>query len=136
MIISSYVVIITGNLSIHAALQYISKYASKAEPRSASFSEIFDQILNNSNPENPSLAPIQKLLFNSVSEQDILAQETCHLLLDISLYHSSRSFVSLNLSDVRPRQIRGTGSGPNRERFTAIDDAGRTNKLPLMKYWN
>jgi len=28
-------------LSIHAALQYISKYASKAEPQSKAFSEIF-----------------------------------------------------------------------------------------------
>ncbi|PKC51007.1 hypothetical protein RhiirA1_313609, partial [Rhizophagus irregularis] len=27
-------------LTIHAALQYISKYASKAEPRSAAFSDI------------------------------------------------------------------------------------------------
>src|SRR3990170_4143760 len=38
-------------LSIHAALQYISKYASKAEPRSESFSKIFNQILNNSEPD-------------------------------------------------------------------------------------
>ncbi|PKK68501.1 hypothetical protein RhiirC2_782199 [Rhizophagus irregularis] len=111
-------------LSIHAALQYISKYASKAEPRSLSFSEIFDQILRN------------KLLFNSVSERDITAQETCHLLLGIPLYYSSRPFVSLNLNEIGPRWIHGTGSGPNGEEFTTIDDVGRTNQSPLRKYWN
>lgn len=55
-------------LSIHAALQYISKYASKAEPRSMAFSDIFHRILNNSNPDDPSLTSIQKLLLSSVSE--------------------------------------------------------------------
>ena len=76
-------------LSIHAALQYISKYASKAEPRSMAFSEIFSKILNDSNPDDPSLTSIQKLLLNSIAERDISAQETCHLLLSISLFHSS-----------------------------------------------
>ena len=76
-------------LSIHAALQYISKYASKAEPRSMAFSEIFSKILNDSNPDDPSLTSIQKLLLNSIAERDISAQETCHLLLSIPLFHSS-----------------------------------------------
>src|SRR3954451_13709712 len=90
-------------LSIHAALQYISKYASKSEPRSAAFSEIFNQILNNSNPNEPSLTSIQKLLLNSVAERDISAQETSHLLLSIPLYRSSHSLVSLNLNEQAPR---------------------------------
>jgi hypothetical protein len=63
-------------LSIHVALQYISKYASKAEPQSAAFSEIFSQILNDSNPNEPLLISIQKLLLRSVAEQDISAQKT------------------------------------------------------------
>ena len=117
-------------------MQYISKYASKAEPRSATFSEIFDQILNESNPNDPSLVSIQKLLLNSVSERDISVQETCHLLLSIPLYHSSRTFVSLNLNEKVPRWIHGIGSRPNGEEFTAINDAGRTNHSPLKRYWN
>jgi hypothetical protein len=122
-------------LSIHAALQYISKYASKAEPRSESFTEIFNQILNNSNPNDLSLALIQKLLLNSVSERDISAQETCHLLLGLLLYHSSRTFVFLNLNEISPRWICGTGSGSNgKELF--INDARCTNQSPLKKYWN
>jgi hypothetical protein len=123
-------------LSIHAALQYISKYASKAEPRSESFSEIFNQILNNSEPDVSSVTSIQKLLLNGVSERDISAQETCHLLLGTPLYHSSRIFVSLNLNEEGPRWIRGTGYGTNDEDFTKINEPGRTNQSPLKKYWD
>jgi hypothetical protein len=86
-------------LSIHAALQYVAKYASKSEPRSAAFSEIFNQILSNSNPDDPSLTSIQKLLLNSVSERDISAQEASHLIQNLLLYHSSRTFVSLNINE-------------------------------------
>src|SRR6266542_6881576 len=108
------------------ALQYISKYVSKAEPRLASFIKIFNQILNESNPNDLSLAPIQKLLLNSISKRNIFAQETCHLLLGLPLYHSSQTFVSLNLNEVGPRWIRDTDSGPNREELFT-NDAGHTN---------
>jgi ATP-dependent DNA helicase PIF1 len=121
-------------LSIHAALQYISKYVSRAESRSESFTKIFNQILNNSNPNNLSLVSIQKLLLNNVSERDISAQETCHLL-SLPLYHSSWTFVSLNLNEVSPRWICGTSSGLNGEELF-INNAGYTNQLFLKKYWN
>jgi ATP-dependent DNA helicase PIF1 len=89
-----------------------------------------NKILNNSDPEDHSLISIQKLLLSSVAERDISAQETCHLLLSISLYHSSRSFVSLNLSEKAPRWIREMGSKET------TGDAGRTTQSPLKKYWN
>ena len=119
-------------LSIHAALQYISKYASKAEPKSAAFTEIFNQILNNSRPDENPLTSVQKLLLNSIAERDISAQETCHLLLSIPLYHSSRQCVSLNLNAEAPRLLQGTGS--NQENI-ATEEAGRTTKSALRKYW-
>jgi ATP-dependent DNA helicase PIF1 len=115
-------------LTIHAALQYIAKYASKVEPKSAAFSEILDQILSSSKPDDQILTPVQKLLLHSVAERDISAQETCHLLLGIPLYHSSRTFVSLNLNQEAPRWVRGTG-----EEFTT--DSGQTEKSPLKRYW-
>ena len=58
-------------LSIHAMLQYISKYVSKSEPQSAAFSDILNQILSESQPEDSSLTSVQKLLLHSVLEQDI-----------------------------------------------------------------
>ena len=45
-------------LSIHTALQYISKYASKAEPQSLAFIDIFNQILNNSDHNDSLLTSI------------------------------------------------------------------------------
>ncbi len=122
-------------LSIHAALQYILKYASKSEPRSTAFLEIFNEILNKSNPEAASLTSIQKLLINSVVERNISAQETCHLLLGIPLYHSSRVFVSLNINEVAPRWLRGTGSNEDGEEFGSLNDSGRTTKSALNIYW-
>ena len=122
-------------LSIHAALQYISKYASKAETRSAAFSEIFNEILSNSEAEDSSLSSIQKLILSSVVKRDISAQETCHLILRIPLYHSSRSFVSLNLNKETPRWICGTGSIEG-EGFTRRNDVGWMIQSPLKIYWN
>ena len=90
-------------LSTHAALQYISKYASKAEPQSEAFSDVLNQILNESKPEDQILAPVQRLLLSSVAEHDISAQETCHILLGLPLYHSSQQFVFLNLNKEAPR---------------------------------
>ena len=110
------------------------KYASKAKPRSIAFSEIFNQILCDSKPDNPLLSLVQKLLLHSVAERDISAQETCHLLLGIPLYHSSRSFVFLNLNEIVPRWLRGTGSRGNDEGITTIDNAGCTVLLPLKIY--
>ena len=86
-------------LNMNTALQYISKHASKSEPRSAAFSEILNKILKNRSPDDSALAAIQGLLLQTVAERDISAQETCHLLLSISLlYHSSRQFVTVNLN--------------------------------------
>ena len=80
-------------LSQHAALQYVSKYASKAEPRSLAFSGILDQALRNNNPDDPSIKTFQRLLTHIVGERDYSVQETCHLLLQLPLYHCSRNFV-------------------------------------------
>jgi hypothetical protein len=120
-------------LSTHAALQYISKYASKAEPRSAAFSDILNQILSESQQEDPILTSAQKLLLHSVAERDISAQETCHILLGLPLYHSSRQFVFLNLNKEVPRWIRGTGE--SEEPFTT-NESGRTERSPLRTYWD
>ncbi|CAB4420704.1 unnamed protein product [Rhizophagus irregularis] len=121
-------------LSIHAALQYVAKYASKAEPRSSAFSDVLNRILSESQPEDALLTPAQKLLLHSIAERDISAQETCHILLGLPLYHSSRQFVFLNLNKEAPRWIRGTGE--SEESYSVNNDSGRTEKSPLKIYWD
>ena len=58
-----------------------------------------------------------------------MAQETCHLLLSISLYYSSHIFVFLNINNESARWVQGSGSEDNREE-------GWTTQLVLQRYWN
>ncbi|CAG8829160.1 25073_t:CDS:2, partial [Cetraspora pellucida] len=86
-------------LSLHAALSYVAKYASKSEPRSKTFNEIFSDYLNSARPDKLALKPIQKLLLHTVSERDFSTQETSHLLLKLPLVVSSSVFLILDLSE-------------------------------------
>ncbi|GBB89439.1 hypothetical protein RclHR1_16110003 [Rhizophagus clarus] len=52
----------------------------------------------------------QRLLLYTVAERVFSAQETCHLLLELSLYYSSRQFVILNLNKESPRWLYRTGT--------------------------
>ncbi|PKK71909.1 hypothetical protein RhiirC2_777839 [Rhizophagus irregularis] len=79
---------------------------------------------HNNNLDDNLLALIQKLLLNSIAEIDILAQETCHLLLGIPLYYSSQQNVSLNLNEEAPRCVQGTGSRGNDKEDTSIMKCG------------
>ncbi len=120
-------------LITHAALQYISKYASKAEPRSLAFSEVLDKTLRNDKPNDPGIKAFQKLLIHTVGERDFSAQETCYLLLQLPLYHSSQNFVSLNLNKEANWQLRNSDENdPNNK------DQGtmKTDLSSLQRYCN
>ena len=51
--------------------------------------------------DNTSLKAVQKFLINCVGERDYLAQETCHLLLQLPLFRASRDFIMLSLDGSR-----------------------------------
>ena len=78
-------------------IEYCAKYATKSEPRSQPLKDIFATIVRSLKEDNSLLKAVQKLLINSVGERDFSAQETCHLLLQLSLFKASRDFVVLNL---------------------------------------
>src|SRR6266496_410904 len=109
-------------LNIRAALQYVAKYATKSEPRS-SFAEILNKILAESDPADSSLGSFQRLLLHTVAERDFSAQETCHLLLSIPLYHSSRQFVTLNLNKETSRWICRTGTNEDGDELNQVKGA-------------
>ena len=54
--------------------------------------------------DSTSLKAVQKPLINSVGNRDYSVQETCHLLLQLPLIHSSRDFTVLSLSGSRQVQ--------------------------------
>jgi hypothetical protein len=120
-------------LTTHAALQYVLKYAGKAEPRSLAFSEVLDKALRNDKPNDPAVKAFQKLLIHTVGERDFSAQETCHHFLQLPLYNSSRNFVSLNLNKEANRQLRDSNENdPNNENNGIM----KTEPSPLQKYCN
>ena len=71
--------------------------------------EILNQILSDGKSDDQVLTLVQKLLLYSIAKNDISIQETCHILLDIPLYYSSWTFVSLNLNKKASRWIRSIG---------------------------
>lgn len=73
-------------VDLHAVSNYVAKYASKCEPRSATYADILHQIIGNSSATTDfATKAIQKLSMKSVSERDVSAQECCHLLMGTDL---------------------------------------------------
>ncbi|RGB23751.1 hypothetical protein C1646_774059 [Rhizophagus diaphanus] len=77
---------------------------------------------------------LQGLLLHTIAKRNILAQETCHLLLGISLYHSSHQFVTLNFNKLTHQWLCKTEDN-NEESFLADSEVGQTIQSSLQKYW-
>ena len=88
-------------VSRHKVVEYCAKYATKCEPRSQPLKEIFTTIMRSLKEDDTSLKAVQKLLINSVGERDYSAQETCHLLLQLPMFHASRDFFVLSVDGSR-----------------------------------
>ncbi|GET50094.1 uncharacterized protein LOC105314062 [Rhizophagus irregularis DAOM 181602=DAOM 197198] len=90
----------------HAALQYVSKYAT-----------------------------VKAFLIRTVKERDFSVQETCHHL-QLPLYHSSRNFVSLKLNKEANRQLRDSNENDenngNRS-LTSTKISAELGELSLFK---
>ena len=88
-------------VSRRRVIEYCTKYVTKSEPRFQSLKEAFTTIVRSLKEGNNSLKAVQKLLINSVGERDDSAQETCHLLLQLPMFKSSRDFIVLSLDGSR-----------------------------------
>ena len=86
-------------------LEYCAKYATKSEPQSQSLKQVFQTIVCSLKDEDKSLKAVQKLLVNSVGERDYSAQETCHLLLQLPIIDTSRTFVTLSIDGSRVVEV-------------------------------
>ena len=62
---------------------------------------MYSIIMKSLKDDDKSLKVVQKILINSVGERDYSTQETCHLLLQLPMYHASRDFVILSLDGSR-----------------------------------
>ena len=88
-------------VSRRRVINYVAKYATKSEPRSKSLKTVYSTIMKSLKDDDKSLKVVQKILINSVGERDYSTQETCHLLLQLPMYHASRDFVILSLDGSR-----------------------------------
>ena len=93
-------------VSRRRVLEYCTKYVTKSEPRSLPLRNLFANLVQGLKEGNTSLQMVQKLLINCVGERerDYSAQETCHLLLQLPMFKSSREFLVLRLDGSRAVQ--------------------------------
>ena len=64
----------------HVVLKYISKYASKAEPKLETYHAILSRLAHAAPSDSPILQPIKEFLAQTVAKRNISAQETCKML--------------------------------------------------------
>ena len=76
-------------LDHNAYLNYIAKYASKAEKVSDVAKEAFLSVINNLSGKETSGNIFRKLIIKSVGERDFSAQEVMHQIMSLKLYCSS-----------------------------------------------
>ncbi|CAL1671665.1 unnamed protein product [Lasius platythorax] len=76
--------------SEYAIINYLSKYASKAEPQSSNYKQFFNDIVSSSTAETPAKQVFSRLLIRIVGQRDISACEVMHLLNGEPLFHCSR----------------------------------------------
>ena len=62
---------------------------------------VYGNVLKTLKSDSSSLKMVQKLMISSVGERDYSAQETCHLLMGLPMYRTSRDFVILSLDGSR-----------------------------------
>ena len=88
-------------VSRRRVVDYCTKYVTKSEPRSETLKDTFTRIVRGLKEGNQSLKAVQKLLIHSVGDRDYSAQETCHILLQLPMFRSSREFIVLSLNGFR-----------------------------------
>ena len=123
-------------------INYIPKYATKSEKGSETFHNMLMQVSSIQNANEPATRAYKRLLCESIVDRDIGAQETCHMLLELSLSKCSRRFVVLNVGMKVFKQVQVetynvdndnslidayTNRPENMEQLTLID---------VAKYWS
>ena len=84
-------------LSKDAAVNYISKYAAKAESMSSELDKIMFEYAREEPNDGGIQSIVTKRLTRLLIERDFSAQEACHQLLHIPMVECSRTFDSITL---------------------------------------
>ena len=109
-------------IDYNACVEYLAKYASKGEPKSAVMKLTFNSIFKNCNNNDNPTKMIKKLIMKSLGQRDYSAQETMHHLMSLKLVSSSFNVQPISLN----------GSRKIKSKSTNGDTA--TNDSPLDTY--
>jgi ATP-dependent DNA helicase PIF1 len=82
--------------SILVIVNYIGKYCSKEEKKLTSYQELLQLVQSHANSLYAFSSVVARFINKLITERDWLAQEVCHLLLNIPLYEGSRNIVTLD----------------------------------------
>ena len=88
-------------IDYHACLEYLTKYASKGEPRSPVMKTAFNSIVRNCNIDSSPTKLIKKVVMKSLGQRDFSAQETMHHLMSLKLVSSSFNVIPVSLNGSR-----------------------------------
>ena len=88
-------------IDYHACIEYLTKYASKGEPRSPLLKHAFNSIVHNSDNNINSTNLIKKIIMKTLGQRDYSAQETMHHLRSLKQVSSSFNVVPISLNGSR-----------------------------------
>ncbi|XP_059065211.1 uncharacterized protein LOC131857122 [Cryptomeria japonica] len=112
-------------MSKHVVTQYIAKYAANAEKSSKTYHQMLLQLANIENPDDLVAKAYRRLLTKTLIERDIGVQETSHMLLELPLVQSGRTFVNLNVSREVFKRVDLNTDDDNEEHTISFIDAYR-----------
>lgn len=88
-------------VDFNACLEYLAKYASKAEKISDVARDAFVSVVENLNGNEQMRSIIQKLMIKAVGERDFSVQEVMHHILSLKLISSSFQVVNVSVDGSR-----------------------------------
>ena len=93
-------------IDYHSCVEYLTKYASKAEKLSSVARDAFVSVVTNHNTQNDTRKIVKKLMMKAVGQRDMSVQEVMHQLLSLKLFSSSFQVVTACLEGSRKFNIK------------------------------
>ena len=89
-------------IDYHTCLEYLTKYAAKAEKLSSVVSEAFSNIsfVQDSEEYDP-IKLVKKVMMQTVGFRDMSIQEVCHSILSLKLFSCSFNIITISLNGAR-----------------------------------
>ena len=95
-------------IDYHSCIEYLAKYASKAERISTVAKSAFLLVMGNMHPSGTHSA-LKKLMIKAVGERDMSIQEVMHHILSLKMLSSTFQVISLSLDGSRKVEVDDEG---------------------------